>query len=135
MTKSPTDIYKHNLGLLKKHHPHIHAVLSEKKYPYTGDVVSTRHGHLALRFQQSDGKAVVLYDDRTDETDIRFVPQDFYGLIYLVGMGMGYTAISLVREKRDMRYLAIFEPDAEIFSQVLHVTDLTPVLSDFTPLR
>lgn len=128
--KNPHDIFRRNLALLKKNHPHIHALSPPEARVFKGEIVTLSNGHSAIKLQKTNSEPVILYDQTTNESDTGFVPDDFYGLIYLIGMGMGYTALSLVRQKPDMRFLAIFEPDTEIFFQVLHVIDLTPVLSD-----
>lgn len=130
MKQSSSDIFKKNLALLKKNHPHVYPLIHPVKEAFSSDLQTLPNGHKAIRLQKTNGEPVILYDQTTDESNIGFVSGDFYGLIYLIGMGMGYTAMALVQNKPDMRFLAIFEPDAEIFSQVLHVTDLTAVLSD-----
>ena len=130
MTKSHIGIFKRNMGLLQTYHPHIYTLIKKVNGAFNGVVTTVKQGHQAIQLQNGQGQTITLYDENSDETDISFVPDDFYGLIYLVGMGMGYTALTLVQQKPDMRFLAIFEPDPHIFYHVLHVTDLAPVLSD-----
>lgn len=61
---------------------------------------------------------------------LQYVPQGSQGVVILVGFGLGTIPSFILKHRPTLQYLLIFEPDLEIFQQVLTATDLSALLSD-----
>ncbi len=81
-----------------------------------------------------DGDPFLIHpqDDPVSETDefLNMVPEASTGVVVQVGMGLGYSALSLMDKRPKIQNFIFFEPDTGIFIQALTCMDLKPILKD-----
>ena len=128
------DYYESNLLLLKKHHFHVWNIVSELDLAPLGEIVLSKGGQPNLKFVNEAGEAIFFHDEDEPGSEVtqylEIVPESACGLVVLFGMGLGHVLRELLRQRSEMRYLAVFELEPRLFVQALRLTDLTSVLSD-----
>lgn len=126
------DLYAKNLALLKQNHPHIFEIINGKEIPPTGEILPSDNGQPNLTINRA-GRLTTLHDMATPPDDVQpflsLVPPAATGVAVLFGLGLGYAAIALLRERPALHFLAIFEYDPGVFVQALRNIDLTTLLT------
>lgn len=132
--KSPqTDYYENNVSLLKKNHPAVWTVIENEQPVPLGEVQVAKNGLKNIRTTNQDGKEFFLHHQENPLAEVDqfldMIPEDSFGVVVMVGMGLGYAPLALLKERK-IQYLAVFEPELGIFMQALCNMDLEPILSD-----
>lgn len=125
--------YDTNLYLLKKHHPAVGKVVTDSGVVPTGEIASLSNGYLNLKIDTDNGDCWVHPMDGPEDEIVQYldmVPEASTGIVALVGMGLGYSALELIAQRPNIRNFAIFELDTGIFIQSLRCLDLSPLLKD-----
>lgn len=132
--ESNSPLFEKNLHLLHKHHPSIWQVVSTHNGPLPGDLCQTEDDTPNLRITMADGSIIFLHDPSSpaaeQERYFAVVPVDTPGVVVCVGMGLGYTPLAIIRTRRNICHLAIFEPRLDTFIRALQAMDLEPLLAD-----
>ncbi|MBA4368673.1 MAG: hypothetical protein C0403_13665, partial [Desulfobacterium sp.] len=128
------DYYETNLAILQKHHPHVFQMISDDRPEPFGEIILSQTGKPNLRFYNQKEEPIFLHDqnnpERETEQFLNMVPKNSTGVVTLIGMGLGYTPLALMRERSTVRHFVVFDLKPGIFLQALHVTDLSPILAD-----
>lgn len=134
MNQKHHDFFEANLALLQKNHPETYAVVSTALPHPAGEVFFSSSGKPNLRLTNPDGNPVLLHDENDPEAEVPqfldMVPENSTGFIALIGMGMGYTPMALLRERKSIRQLAVFDRNPGVFVQAMRHMDLSTLLSD-----
>lgn len=128
------DYYEANLSLLKKHHTHVWEMMTGQDVMPVGEVFFSAGDKINLKVTDTPDKVVYLHDSTDPEAEVplflNMVHESSMGVVALIGMGLGYTPLALLRERSNIRFLAVFEADPGIFAQALKSMDLSTMLSD-----
>lgn len=128
------DFYRANLAALKEFQPEAARLLLKKTPEPTGEIVAAAEGSPNLCLTDDQGKVVHLHDRaspaREAEHLLRYIAEGHTGFIALLGMGLGYFPLAILKERPLLRMLAIFELDPGIFLQAMRHQDLRPLLQD-----
>jgi len=130
-----TGFYENNIKTLKKLFPSIffRVIKSLSELPTSVTVAETPAGSVNLITTFPDGTTSELYreQDPVIEAQEIFakVDLDSCDILFIMGMGLGYHALTAVRLFPEKPSLVIFEPSLELFSLSLRYLDLTPLLS------
>ncbi|RJQ72193.1 MAG: DUF115 domain-containing protein [Desulfobacteraceae bacterium] len=133
MPKLP-DFYKINVDLLKKNHAHIWKALAANPPAPAGEVVISPGEKPNLLLATKTGRTGSLhhYEDPAAEAKrfLEMVPENSTGVIVFLGLGLGYAALQLVRQRPGVRHFVLFELNPGIFDRALHLMDLKDLLAD-----
>ena len=134
MVQEFPDYYKANLVLLKKYHPKIWGIMTKKDLIPAGEVFLSPNGQVNLKIKNSEGKFVNLHDFDNPEAEVPLfldmVHESSIGVAILIGMGLGYTPLALLLQRKNIRHLVVFEANPCIFAQALRYVDLSFMLAD-----
>jgi len=134
MAQEFSDYYEANLKLLKKHHPTIWEIITEKDLTPEGEVFVSPNDKVNLKVENSNGELVNLHDFDNPEAEVPLfldmVQESSTGVVVLIGMGLGYTPLSLLSKRENIRHLVVFEANPCIFVQALRYMDLSSMLQD-----
>lgn len=127
--------YEKNLAILKESFPLVYpqVIKCSPVLPRNIRVKESPTGIFNLVTSLSDGTTATLYKDK----DPVIEAQEIFGkatlfsqdLLFFMGMGLGYHALTAVRMFPEKPFLVIFEPSLELFTLSLHYLDLTPLLN------
>lgn len=122
------DIYKKNLDLLRQNHPDIYSMITNSQCETIGQIEKCSNGLATLKLTSETGEEILAYNRENPwrDTDVHLstVPEGSHHVAVLVGMGLGYGALRVVRERPDLMKIVIVEPILEIFYTALHYVDL-----------
>ena len=123
-----------NLSLLKRHHPELWGRITENSHEPAGTILTAPNGQINLCMLDQQGNQVLLHHHENpsfeEELFLDMVPEDFTGVVTMVGMGLGYGVLALLLGRPGIRNLVVFEPNMDMFAQAIRLLDLTPLLSD-----
>ncbi len=128
------DYFQENLALLQKHHPEVwNKVMAYDEKPL-GEFCLAGDGKINLLVHGKNDEEVFIHDPTTPEAELEgfygLVPEDSTGVVFFVGMGLGYSPLAMIENRRQIRHLAVLEPVPGIFVQALHAMDLKPLITD-----
>ncbi len=134
MNLEHTDYYKSNLALLKKHHVNTWIYITENPPMPIGDISFAPNGNPNLTVTNKQRKSILFHDKTNPEKEssdfLNKVPKDHKGFIAILGMGLCYSALKILKERPHLQRLALFELEPGIFIQALLNVDLSSILKD-----
>ncbi|MCP4118183.1 MAG: DUF115 domain-containing protein [Desulfobacteraceae bacterium] len=129
-----TDFFTTNLELLKKHHPKVWEQMTENPPEPLGSISYAPNGSPNLTVTNSQGTAVTLHDETTPDMEaavfLKKIRENHTGFAAILGMGLGYATLDILKNRPNLQYLAIFELEPGIFFQALKHMDLSPILTE-----
>ena len=134
MPDNSLDFLSQNMVLLKKNYPHVWGILTQTPPKPVGKIFPAPNGRPNLWAHDQEGNQLSLHIPEDPQLEVgqflAMVDKDFSGVLTITGMGLGYAPLALIQHRRNLRHLAVFEPNAGIFLQALHAMDLSPLLAD-----
>lgn len=128
------DYYESNIRLLEKYHPDIWVVLKEHAYQLPGEIILMPDGKYNLKTRGNDGQIIFFHNtDHLEEEKKKYlnaIPPDAKGFVCVTGLGLGYNAVELIKNRSNLRHVAVFEPNRDTFLTALKYVDLSKLLSD-----
>jgi hypothetical protein len=132
--KLPHDYFEENLAQLKKYHPQAWQTVMAYTGKPLGVLCLAADGTPNLLGRTDSGEEIFFHYPAATAGELAdyyaLVPEDATGVTAFIGMGLGYTPPAMLKSRRHLRHLAVFEPETGIFIQALHALDLTPFLAD-----
>jgi hypothetical protein len=134
MTSGLPDYYEANLALLRKNHRKVWELMTTSPPSPLGNIFPAANGKLCLNVPDGERKVIKLHNEKHPECETEFflekISKGHTGFVALLGMGLGYTPLAILRERPHLQSLAVFELEPGIFLQALHHMDLGELLSD-----
>ena len=128
------DYYETNMVVLKKYHKSLWDRINNFQASCNIDVFYTAEGKPNLKVNQHDGSVLYLHDENDPEKEVPLfldmIPKDSSDVILLTGIGLGYTPMAILKERKNIQYVAVFDLIPDIFAHALHYMDLTAMLAD-----
>ncbi len=128
------DFYESNMTLLKTYHKSLWKKIIKVQESHGMAVYYTSKGKPNLKVKKHDGTEIYLHDINDPEAEIpqflNMIPENANGVVFLTGMGLCYTPLAILKERKNIQYLAVFDFDLQIFIQALKCMDLSSMLSD-----
>jgi len=128
------DYYDVNLSLLKKHHHSVWEIITKQDLMPTGKIFLSPNGKVNLEITNSEGNRINLHDYNNPEKEVPLfldmIQKNSTGVVVLIGMGLGYTPLSIFSQRDNIRHLVVFESDPGIFVQALRYMDMSSLLPD-----
>ena len=128
------DYFEENLALLKEHPPQVWQMVLDYAGEPFGELQPAEDGKPNLLVRRDDGEAILLHDPSAPLTELagyyNLVPENATGVAVFIGMGLGYTPPEMLSTRKQLRHLAIVEPETGLFIQALHATDLSRLFTD-----
>ncbi len=129
-----TDYYTANLELLKKHHPKVWEQMAKNPPEPSGTISCAPNGNPNLTVTNSEGAEVTLHNQAAPDTEtadfLQRVPENHTGFVAILGMGLGFAALDILKNRPHLQCLAIFELEPGIFLQALKSVDFSQILTD-----
>ncbi|SVD09582.1 uncharacterized protein METZ01_LOCUS362436, partial [marine metagenome] len=120
--------FEQNRKALEEKNPALLSLVSQSKLSLPP--FSTPSGHPTCRIRGENGELVLLHSDQNPvaeaEEAIHTKGED---AILLLGMGLGYTGLELVRRLSPWTWITVIEPDPGILRAAMEYVDLTPLFS------
>lgn len=133
MSHTDESLFARNLDLLRRNHPAIFELLNQDQEPF-GEIFTSPSGKPNLRIRTAQGQEIIFHDQPEPETEIHTylerVAPAFTGVVIMIGMGLGYSPLALVTQRKGIRNFILCEPNMGIFRQALGALDLEALLSD-----
>src|SRR3989339_794666 len=129
MTEPEKKYFQKNMALLKKNHPELLKTISgDLKPPDKTQLVFAQNQKPNLRIKTPENEWVFIHnqDDPGIESEIflSMVREDSTGVVLMLGMGLGYSVLELLRKRKKIQYLIIFELNIEFFIHAMRNMDL-----------
>ena len=120
--------FEQNRKALEEKNPALLSLVSQSKLSLPP--FPTPSGHPTCRIRGENGELVLLHSDQDPvaeaEEAIHTKGED---AILLLGMGLGYTGLELVRRLSPWTWITVIEPDPGILRAAMEYVDLTPLFS------
>ena len=123
MGVSEKTVYGKNISLLKKNHPSAWSALimakeTEKKMSsHEIELIHADNDRPNLLAKDAQGETVLIHDEENpgseSESFISMFEQDSTGVVLVFGMGLGYLPLELLKQRKKLQYVFIFELDPE----------------------
>lgn len=133
------EIYNHNIEVLKNNMSILYANIEDElvEYEYDDSVCSfdtARNGSVYMMYEQ-DGEVVRLNSNYNPEREAeqwakQYKFKEYSSNVVMYGLGTGVFAKALTERMGDKDHLVIYEPDMQVFVNILHRIDLTDVISN-----
>jgi hypothetical protein len=135
MTKPDKNYFQKNMVLLKKSHPELLKMISsDLELPGKTQLVFAQNQKPNLKAKTLGNEWIFIHnqDDPGIESEIflSMVSEDSTGVVLMLGMGLGYPVLELLRKRKKLQYLIVFELNIEFFVQALQHMDLTELFAD-----
>ncbi len=134
MNPEDKDYFDSNLALLKQYHPAVWKQITENKPAAMGEISYAPNGNPNLTVTNSNGSKILLHNKSNPEKESLYflgnIPKDHKGFVAILGMGLWYSALRILKEKPQLQRLALFELEPGIFIQAIGHIDLSPILGD-----
>lgn len=128
------ECYESNLELLKKHHTKIWESITQNPPEPSGEISYTPNDKPNITVINGQDSPVTLHlkinPEKESQDFLEAVSKDHKGFVAILGMGLCYNALKILKERPYLQFLAIFELDPGIFVQALRYVDLSPILED-----
>lgn len=128
------DYFQANMALLQEYHPDTWQAVVDYPDEPLGEIRVAEDGKPNLLIHRADGVEIFLHDNSSPEAELPryfgMVSESARGVVFFVGMGLGYSPLAIIKNRPQIHHLAVMEPTTGIFIQSLHALDLSPLLSD-----
>ncbi|MCK5099377.1 MAG: DUF115 domain-containing protein [Desulfobacteraceae bacterium] len=128
------DFFDANMKLLKKNHPYVWKMINKTEIKPEGEIVIAKNGEPNLLTKDINGNKVFLHILENPKAEINdllnVVKETFDGTLIITGMGLGHCPSGIIKLRKNLRHLVVFEPNTGIFLQALKANDLSILLSD-----
>lgn len=127
--------FEKNMVLLKANHPDAFKLVSGDDGPVTGtEFVLTGKKKPNLKAKNPENEWVFIHnqEDPGSETEVflSMIEENSTGVGIMFGMGLGYSVFELLKKRKKLRYMIVFELNVEFFIHAMGQMDLTEVLTD-----
>jgi hypothetical protein len=134
MNQPPKDYYESNMALLEKNHTALWQNLVAHPPAPLGEVLFAPNGNPNLSIADKHGNSILLHNKAAPESEgidfLERIPPDHSGFVAILGMGLCYSALNILKERLHLQRLALFELEPGIFIQALRYVDLSSILED-----
>ncbi len=135
MAALDNNCFEKNMSLLKKNHMELFKEISEyQEYPVKTEIIFAENQKPNLRVQLSENESVYIHQPQDpgseSETFLSMVGEDSTGVVLMFGMGLGYTVLELLKKRKKLQFLIIFELNVEFFIHAIKHMDLTALFED-----
>ena len=134
MNQEYIDYYESNLELLKKNQPSVWEQITRNQPEAIGEISFAPNGNPNLTVMNDQGNSILLHNEANPEKEssdfLEKIPADHKGFVAILGMGLFYSALNILKERPHLQNLALFELETGIFIQALRYIDLSSILGD-----
>lgn len=134
MNQEYIDYYESNLELLKKNQPSVWEQITGNQPEAIGEISFAPNGKPNITVTNGQGNSILLHNEANPENEssdfLKKIPADHKGFVAILGMGLFYSALNILKERPYLQGLALFDLEPGIFIQALRYRDLTPLLKD-----
>jgi len=120
--------FEQNRKALEEKNPALLSLVSQSKLSLPP--FPTPSGHPTCRIRGENGELVLLHSDQDPVAEAEeAIDTKGEDAILLLGMGLGYTGLELVRRLSPWTWITVIEPDPGILRAAMEYVDLTPLFS------
>ncbi|MCF6246332.1 MAG: DUF115 domain-containing protein [Desulfobacula sp.] len=127
--------FKKNIALLKKNHPDVFKIISSPSTQSNEtELVKAKNKKLNLKIKISENEYVLVHDPNNPGSEavnfLSMVDKDSTAVVMMFGMGLGYSVLELIKKRKKMQHLIIFELNINCFRLAIEKMDLTQLFGD-----
>ena len=135
MTEVDNIDFEKNIALLKRNHPEVFEIISrDLKTSVETKLIFAKNAKPNLKVKVADNECVYIHDRENPGAEVQdFLPlisESSTGVVLMFGMGLGYSVLDLLKKRKKIQYLVIFELNIEFFRFALEQMDLEALLMD-----
>ncbi|MBU2480235.1 MAG: DUF115 domain-containing protein, partial [Proteobacteria bacterium] len=135
MTGSDNNYFEKNMSLLKKNHFRTFETISRyQESSVATELVFAGNQKPNLRVQLSENESVYIHQAEDpgieSESFLSMVPEDSTGVVLMFGMGLGYSVLELLKKRKKLPYLIVFELNPEFMLHAIKIMDLSVLFTD-----
>lgn len=135
MVASDNDHFEKNMALLKKNHPGVFEIISgDQEYSTKTEIVFSDDNKPNLKVKTSENECVFIHNHEDpgieSKTFLSMVGEHSTGVVLMYGMGLGYSILELLRNRKNLQYMIIFELNIEFFIHAIRQMDLAEIFTD-----
>lgn len=125
-------IFRQNLEAIRRNYPRIYEKVVNFNPTPIAQIISSQNGLPNLLFYFSDRPPLIAYNPKDPMLDAKLfldcIREDEQIVVFIIGLGLGYGPIQVLRERPKLIKLVIVEPWMDIFYYALNLIDLTPLI-------
>ncbi len=127
--------FEKNLILLEENHSEVFKVISNnREISNKSEFVYTDNEKPNLKVKTAKNEWIFIHDDKDpgveSEAFLSMVKENSTGVVLMLGMGLGYPVLELLKKRKKLQYIIVFELNIEFFIQALKNMDLTQLFMD-----
>ena len=135
MTALDNIYFEKNIALLQKNHPEVFEIISgNQEHSEKTELVLAENQKPNLKVKLSGNEDMFIHDHQDpgieSETFLSLVQEQSTGVVLMFGMGLGYSVLELLRKRKKLQYMIIFELNVEFFIHAIQSMDLTELFMD-----
>lgn len=134
MGSNEEKFFESNMALLKEFHNKTWQGVCDFESSVEPEIFFTSEGKTNLKVRIKNGNNIHLHDFHDPEVEVPqflgLIPENSNGVVLLTGIGLGYTPIAILKERKNIQFLAIFDLIPDIFVTAMQNMDLSPILTD-----
>lgn len=135
MAVSENMCFEKNISLLKKNHPEVFEIISGNQEPSVKTkLVLAENQKPNLKVKISENEDIFIHDHEDpgieSETFLSMISEHSTGVVLMFGMGLGYSVLELLRKRKKLQYLIVFELNVEFFIHAIKNMDLAELFMD-----
>lgn len=135
MAASDNNYFEKNMSLLKKNHVEIFEMVSKHQgSSVKTELVYAKNQKPNLRVQLSENEPVYIHQQEDpgseSETFLSMIGENSTGVVLMFGMGLGYSVLELLKKRKKLQFLIIFELNIEFMIHAIKNMDLTMLFTD-----
>ena len=135
MATANNQYFEKNMVLLEKRHPEVFKIISmAHEFSDRTELVFAKNQKPNLRIKNDENEWVFIHDHDDpgveSEDFLSIVGENSTGVVLMLGMGLGYSVLELLKKRKKIQFMIIFELNIEFFIQALKNIDLTELFMD-----
>ncbi|NDY70478.1 6-hydroxymethylpterin diphosphokinase MptE-like protein [Desulfobacter hydrogenophilus] len=129
------EIFESNMAFLKKKHPgEWEKISGAQDMPNQAELVFKNSDKPNLKLNLSENLSIYFHDadkpGRECDSFLSRIGEESTGVMIILGLGLGYSALEIVRRLKKIKHIIIFELNIEFFLCGLNHLDLSDLLTD-----
>ncbi len=124
-----------NKVLLKRYHQKMYEIISKDQNGGIEASLSLAENNIPnIRVLTPGNESVFIHDGENPGCEAKdflsIVPEQSTGVVIMFGLGLGYSVVELLKKRKKLQKIIVFELNVEFFRLAMEYVDLSGILSD-----
>lgn len=127
--------FNQNMVLIEKNYPDVFKKMSSSTIQANEtELIMAENKKLNLKIKISANENILVHDPKDPGSEAKdflsMVDEDSTAVVVMFGMGLGYSVLELIKKRKKIQHLIIFELNINCFRFAIENLDLTELFSD-----